>query len=95
MLENPSLHISSLLVKLSQVTLTNYLCILIPNISNWIASNSLKSHLERGLLLHYYSHIHLNSMLTKDLKTFDTGVVYALGVIRICIYQDTYFINDL
>ena len=44
MLENPSLHISSLLVKLSQVTLTNYLCILIPNISNWIASNSLKSH---------------------------------------------------
>ena len=44
MLENPSFLISSLLVKLSQVTLTNYFCLLIPNISNLIASNGLKSH---------------------------------------------------
>lgn len=42
--------------------------------------NSLKRHLERGLLLHYYFHPHL-SMVTNNLKTFDFSVVYALRTV--------------
>ena len=40
----PSFLISSLPVRLSQVTLMNYFCIHVPCISNLIASNNVKSH---------------------------------------------------
>lgn len=65
---------------------------MITPLTSSIYCNSFEHHLERGLLLHYYFHPHLHSMLTTYFKTFDFSVIYGLRT-WMCVHRDTRLIN--